>query len=99
MQNTFFNWKNNNLILHVIIQPRASKDEIVGLHNGRLKIRLKAPPVDGKANQHLVRYLAQLFRLPKNTIKVTKGQSSRLKTLQINAAGQFPPLLQPFTAH
>lgn len=90
MQNTFFSWKNNILLLHVVIQPRASKDEMVGLHAGRLKIRLKAPPVDGKANQYLVQYLAQLFKLPKKSIQVTKGQTSRLKTLRIESLTDLP---------
>jgi len=96
MQNTFFSFKNSHLIINVIIQPRASKDEIVGLHDGRLKIRLKAPPVNGKANQYLVLYLAKLFKRPKSTIQVTKGQTSRLKTLHIESITILPPQLLPF---
>lgn len=93
MQNTFFSWKNNILILHVLIQPRASKDEIVGLHGGRLKIRLKAAPVDGEANQYLIGYLSKAFKLPKKAICVTKGQTNRLKTLSIQSLAEVPAQL------
>ncbi len=97
MQNTFFSWKNNVLLLHVVIQPGASKDEITGLHNGRLKICLKAPPVDGKANQYLIQYLARFFKLPKKCIQLTKGQNNRLKTLHIASLTDLPPLLLSLT--
>lgn len=93
MQATFFNWKNNILVLQVLIQPNASKDEIVGLHDNRLKIRLKAPPVDGKANQYLIQFLAKSFKLPKKAISVTKGQTSRQKTVSVQALSQIPPQL------
>ena len=93
MQNTFFNWKNNTLELHVLIQPRASKDEIVGLHGERLKIRLNAPPVDGKANLYLIEYLAKAFKLPQKAICVTKGQTSRHKTVSIQPLSEIPSQL------
>lgn len=89
MQNTFFNLKNNTLELHVLVQPRASKDEIVGLQGDRLKIRLKAPPVDGEANQYLIEYLSKAFKLPKKAICVTRGQTSRQKTLSIQSLSEI----------
>jgi len=93
MQTTFFSWKNNTLFLHVLIQPSASNDEIIGLHDNRLKIRLKAPPVDGKANQYLIQFLAKTFKLPKKTISVIKGQTSRQKTVSLQALSEIPQQL------
>ena len=93
MPPTFFNWKNKTLILHVLIQPRASKDEIVGLHGDRLKIRLKAPPVDGEANKYLIRYLSYIFQLPKKNICVIKGLTSRQKTVSIQSLSEVPSQL------
>ena len=96
MQTTFLSYKNNTLELHVIIQPRASSDEIVGLHEHRLKIRLKAPPVDGEANKYLIQYLSKAFKLPKKTITISKGLTSRLKTVSIKPIDKIPSQLDKF---
>lgn len=72
-----------NLILDVHVQPRASRDEIVGYHGDRLKIRIVAPPVDGKANQHLIAFLASVFRVPKRDVVLLAGESGRDKRLKI----------------
>lgn len=93
MQAIFFNFENNSLELHVIIQPRAARDEVVGLYNERLKIRLKAAPVDGEANQYLIHTLSKLFKQPKKTISISKGLSNRRKTVVIKDLLEIPPLL------
>jgi len=93
MQTTFFNWKNNTLVLHVVIQPRASKDEIIGLYGNRLKIRLKAAPVDGEANKYLIHYLSKVFNLPQQHICIVKGQTSRQKTVSIQSLSEIPSQL------
>lgn len=69
--------------LKLHIQPGAKKNEIVGLHDGALKIKIKAPPEDGKANKELRAYLAKLLGTPQNTISIDSGESSRKKTLSI----------------
>ena len=56
------------LRLRILLQPKASKDHIVGLHEDELKISITAPPVDGQANAHLLKYLSKLFKVPKSTI-------------------------------
>ena len=71
------------IILEVHLQPRAKKDEIVGIHAGALKIKLKAPPVDGKANQALIAFLASCLRLPKERLKILSGHTSRRKRVYI----------------
>ncbi|KXB29561.1 hypothetical protein AT959_16600 [Dechloromonas denitrificans] len=69
------------LTLH--IQPGAKKTEIAGLHGEALKIRLAAPPVDGKANEALLKFVAETLHLPKSAVSLKSGQSSRHKVLEI----------------
>jgi uncharacterized protein (TIGR00251 family) len=72
------------LTLHV--QPGARKTEVAGVHGDALKIRLAAPPVDGKANAALVEFVAQRLGLPKSAVRLVGGQTSRRKILEIEAA-------------
>jgi len=67
------------------VQPGAKKDELAGLHDNRLKIRLSAPAVDNKANQALVLYVARLLGLKRNQVSLTAGHTSRKKTLRVLA--------------
>jgi uncharacterized protein (TIGR00251 family) len=67
--------------LHLRIQPRASRDDIVGLHGDALKVRITAPPVDSAANEALIKFLAKQLNLPKSRLQLTKGQTSRNKTI------------------
>ena len=86
-------WQENDLILQVIIQPRASKDDIVGEQGERLKIRITAPPVDGQANQHLIRFLAKSFKVPKSRVIIESGETGRLKRIRIQNPQQLPTLI------
>lgn len=70
-------------ILTVYLQPGARKSEIVGLHDGHIKIKVKAPPVDGKANAALINFLSEFFNTPKSSIKIISGDKSRLKKVAI----------------
>jgi len=63
----------NSLNIQVQIQPRSSKDQIIGIHNGRLKIKISAPPVDGKANQNLIEFIAKALGVSKSKIEIVKG--------------------------
>jgi uncharacterized protein (TIGR00251 family) len=72
----------NSLNIQVQIQPGSSKDQIIGLHNGRLKIKISAPPVDGKANQNLIEFIAKALGVSKSKIEIVKGRTSKLKTLK-----------------
>lgn len=75
--------KDNKLFLSVYLQPNAAKDEIVGLFNGALKIRIKAAPIEGKANACLIQFLAKLLGVPKSHISLLKGETQRYKQLCI----------------
>ncbi|HEU4723440.1 MAG TPA: DUF167 domain-containing protein [Gemmatimonadaceae bacterium] len=68
----------------VHVQPRASKSEIVGLHGAALKVRLQAPPVDGAANEALVSLLADRLGVPRRSVRVAAGATSRAKTVEID---------------
>jgi uncharacterized protein (TIGR00251 family) len=79
-----------DLVLRVQIQPRASSDAIAGVLGDRLKIRLTAPPVEGKANEHLIAYLARLFGVPKCQIILERGAGSKRKQLRIRSPKKLP---------
>ena len=65
------------------VQPRASRSEVVGPHGGALKIRLAAPPVDGEANDELVRFLAKTFGVPKSAVEIVSGMAGRKKRVRV----------------
>jgi uncharacterized protein (TIGR00251 family) len=70
------------LVLH--IQPGAKRTECAGTHGEALKIRLAAPPVDGKANEALIAYLAKALAVPKSCVELIAGQSSRAKRVRVD---------------
>ncbi len=71
-----------NLIVRV--QPRASKDEIVGTMEGALKIRLRAPALENRANEALVAFLADLLKRPKSAVRIQSGERGRTKRVEIH---------------
>ena len=83
--------KDGALIFKVLVVPRASRSEIVGEHNGALRVRLAAPPVDGAANEELVRLLARAFGLRKSAVEITAGQTSKRKEVRLKG-GSFATL-------
>lgn len=91
---THYSWQGENLILHCQIQPKASCDEIVGIHGDRLKIRITAPPIDGKANEHLIKMFSKLCKVPKGNIEILQGELGRQKTLRIQAPTLLPIYIQ-----
>lgn len=86
----FHRWDGDALILDVHLQPKASNDMFAGLHGERLKIRLTAPPVDGKANAHLLAFLATAFGVAKSQVSLESGQQSRQKRVRIQAPVTLP---------
>jgi uncharacterized protein (TIGR00251 family) len=86
----FYSWENEDLSLVVKVQPRASRDEIVGELDGALKIRITAPPVDGKANKHLISFLADIFGVSKSKVELVAGKTGRDKRFIIHGPGKLP---------
>lgn len=76
--------KKGDLILNVLIQPRASKAEIVGPQGEALKIRLTSPPVEGAANEQCRSLLSKVLKVPKKNIEIISGLKSRTKKLKIS---------------
>lgn len=71
------------VIFAVRVQPRASKDEIVGEIAGAIKIRLQAPASEGRANETLIEFLAQLLKTPKGAVRILSGERNRIKRVEI----------------
>ncbi|PMK03641.1 DUF167 family protein YggU [Vibrio sp. 10N.261.55.A7] len=84
-------WKEgNDIVLRLYIQPKASRDKIVGIHGDELKIAITAPPVDGKANAHLAKFLSKQFKVAKGSIQIEKGELGRHKQVRIISPALTP---------
>jgi uncharacterized protein (TIGR00251 family) len=80
----FLRQGKEGILLRLNIQPRASKNEIIGIHGETaLKIRLTSPPVEGAANSACIEFLANILEIKKSQIEITSGQKSRIKKLKI----------------
>ena len=79
------NEKDGGVTIKVRVQPRAPRTEIVGEHAGALKLRVAAPPVDGKANEECRRFLAKLFEVSATSVEIISGDSSRDKVIRIRS--------------
>ncbi|MEL4292977.1 DUF167 family protein YggU [Shewanella xiamenensis] len=82
--------QQGDLLLNLYIQPKASRDQIVGLHGDELKVAITAPPIDGKANAHLSKYLAKAFKVSKSDVHILKGELGRHKLVRISAPKNVP---------
>jgi len=74
------------VVMHVRVQPNARRNEVAGLHGRELKVRLQAPPVEGKANAALVEFVAGLVNAPRSSIEIIRGETARSK--QVLVRGQ-----------
>jgi uncharacterized protein (TIGR00251 family) len=87
-------WQGDDLLLRLYIQPRSSRDEIVGIHGDELKVRITAPPVEGKANAHLLKFLAREFGVSRRRVVLRSGESGRHKQVLIQQPARLPSPLQ-----
>lgn len=69
--------------IDVSVQPRASRSGFAGVHEGRLKVRIAAPPVDGEANEELTRFLARFFELPRSAVTILQGHRGKRKRVHL----------------
>jgi len=83
-----------DLVLDVRVQPRAARSGIAGLHGERLRIRLQAPPVDGKANAALVEFVAGAFGIPRSRVTIEHGLTGRDKRLRLQGVASVPAPLE-----
>lgn len=95
-----YHWQGEDLILRCHLQPNSSSDEILGLHGDSLKLRITAPPIDGKANKHLIKWMSRMFDVPTSQVAILQGEMGRKKTLRIRAPRSLPDaaLIIPSTA-
>jgi len=84
--------QGEDLLLRLYLQPKASRDQFVGQHGDELKIAITAPPVDGKANAHLVKFLSKQFKVAKSAIQVEKGLQNRHKLVRIIQPKKLPSI-------
>ena len=78
--------QDRGLTFAVRVVPRASRSEIAGEHDGALRVRIAAAPVEGAANRELVRTLAKIFKVPQNAVEIVSGANSKTKRVRIRGA-------------
>lgn len=86
----FYRWEGDVLHLFVRVQPKASRDEFAEVQEDRIRLRITAPPVDGKANQHLLKFLAKAFGVAKSEVAIKNGETGRNKHLCISGPTNLP---------
>jgi len=86
----WYQWDGEDLLLAVHVQPKASRDRIDGTHGERLKVRITAPPVDGRANEHLLKFLACEFGVPRRQVVLVSGETGRSKRIRIERPARLP---------
>lgn len=95
----WYRWEGDDLVLNLKVQPRASADSLeepAGDQAGdELRVRITAPPVDGKANAHLGRFLANCFGVPPSRVEVISGAQGRHKRVRIRQPKRLPTFLPP----
>jgi uncharacterized protein (TIGR00251 family) len=89
----WYRWEADDLILALLLQPRASRNGFAGAQGERLKVRITAPPVDGAANDHLIAWLAKQFGVPRRQVALLQGDQSRQKRVRIVSPQRLPPEL------
>ena len=86
----------DDLLLSCKVQPRSKENAISAVRNDEVVVRLKAPPVDGKANEALLRFIAEAFAVSPGSIRIERGEHSRRKVLRIRDALTTPDALRCF---
>ncbi|MDX1334498.1 MAG: DUF167 family protein [Gammaproteobacteria bacterium] len=85
-----FEWQGEDLVLRIRVQPRSSQEGFAEVLGDQIKLRVNAPPVDGKANAQLIQFLSKLFKVPKGQIRILSGETGRDKRIRISKSGQCP---------
>ncbi|MCC7441474.1 MAG: YggU family protein [Bdellovibrionales bacterium] len=75
---------SGGVVIHVLAQPKASRNEVVGPHGDRLKIRVAAPPVEGAANEELLRFLGKTLGVPGSRLELIRGASAKQKDVRVS---------------
>lgn len=89
----WYKYNQDELTINVYLQPGAKNTELLGLYNNALKIRLNAPPIEGRANKALIKFIAELFQVPLRQVSLIRGEQSKHKVLTIKGSAQDPERL------
>ena len=81
-------YKDGRILIRIYVQPRASRNAFIGIHDDAVKFAITAPPVDGKANAAVVKYLASFFRIRKKDLEIISGLQSRRKSLLVTGLSE-----------
>ena len=94
---SWYSESKNGVTITIRVIPRASRSEIVGEHGDAIKIKLASPPVDGSANEELIKLLARTFAVPKSSVEIISGLTSKSKKVRIAGVSgeQITAILQP----
>jgi uncharacterized protein len=84
--------REGSVVFTVRVQPRASRNEIAGVMDGALKVRLQAPALEDRANVALCEYLAELLKTPKSAVRILSGDRSRIKRIEIRGVTEVQVL-------
>ncbi len=80
---TLFHEMNDGVTFNVKVIPRANRNEIVGVENDALKIRLNAPPLEGRANEALIKFLAEMLGVARTKVEIVRGETARNKVIRV----------------
>jgi uncharacterized protein (TIGR00251 family) len=87
----WYRWDEHDLTLYLRVQPKASRDAFIGPYGeNRYKVAITAPPVEGKANRHLLKFLAKAFGIPVYQAEMISGEGSRSKTVRLKSPRILP---------
>ena len=89
----FYQWQGDDLVLNVRVQPRAASDAFAEILGDAIKLRITAAPVDGKANRHLIAFLARTFRVAKSNISIVSGENGRNKRIVVRQPRRLPDII------
>ena len=95
--NSFFRWDGDTLVVNVLGKPTAAKDAVGKPKGAQLKVSVTAQPLNGRATDHMVRFLAPLFGVAVRDIEVVFGRESIHKQLRIHAPSRWPPVFGPWS--
>lgn len=99
MSANWYRWDGEDLLLSLRVQPRASQNAFAEVQESVLRVRITAPPVDGKANAHLETWLARTFKVARSAVTIEQGHSGRNKRVRIHAPQTIPAGLDLPRAH
>lgn len=89
-----FHWEGDDLLLNISVQPRSSQNVISGIRNGHIRIKLTSAPVEGKANQALIKLLSKAFGVALSQVSIEKGETSKSKRIRIQSPKILPDILK-----